>query len=150
MKVFAALFVVVTLSSIGLPGTNGFVGEFLILAGTFRQALSRGLDMHALALAIVAATGVLLSAIYMLNLVRRLLFGPIVHEENRNLKDLSFREVMVLMSLVALVFWIGIYPSPFLSRSEATVKAFVETYKARVHISDIPRQAIWAEGGEGR
>ena len=150
MKVFAALFVVVTLSSIGLPGTNGFVGEFLILAGTFRQALSRGLDMHALALGIVAATGVLLSAIYMLNLVRRLLFGPIVHEENRNLKDLSFREVMVLMSLVALVFWIGIYPSSFLSRSEATVKAFVETYKARVHMSDIPRQAIWAEGGEGR
>ena len=89
--VIAAVFVVVTLSSIGLPGTNGFVGEFLILSGTW---LSR---MHAAGpLAALAAVGVILGAVYMLLLVQRVFFGRIKKEENRSLSDLSVREGFVL------------------------------------------------------
>ncbi|MBM4395885.1 MAG: NADH-quinone oxidoreductase subunit M [Deltaproteobacteria bacterium] len=134
MKVYAALLVIVTLSSIGLPGTNGFVGEFLILAGTFREALSGGGAFRAigLALGIAAATGVVLGAVYMLTMVRKVLFGPIVHEENRALKDVSFREFAVLGALVVMVFWIGVYPSFFLSRTTASVRATLDAYKGRM------------------
>jgi NADH-quinone oxidoreductase subunit M len=134
MKVFAAVLVIVTLSSIGLPGTNGFVGEFLILAGTFREALSSGgaFRVVAIVLGVAATTGVVLGAVYMLTMVRKVLFGPIVHEENRDLKDLNGRELAVLGSLVALVFWIGIQPGFFLSKTEASVKRVVATYHERV------------------
>ncbi|MBP7127608.1 NADH-quinone oxidoreductase subunit M [Myxococcota bacterium] len=134
MKVFAAVLVIVTLSSIGLPGTNGFVGEFLILAGTFREALSSqgGFRTAGLILAVVATTGVVLGAIYMLSMVRRVLFGPIVHEENRTLPDVNGREFAVLAVLVVLVFWIGWNPRFFLSRSQASVTALVDRYHQRV------------------
>ena len=134
MKVFAAILLIITLSSIGLPGTNGFVGEFLILAGMFREALSgpAGFKALGIALGVVAATGIVLGAVYMLTMVRKVLFGPIVHDENRTLKDVNLREFVVLGSLVVLVFWIGIYPKPFLARTEASVKLLLDTYKSRV------------------
>jgi NADH-quinone oxidoreductase subunit M len=143
MKVFAFFMVVITLSSIGLPGTNGFVGEFLILAGTFREALSTGGDAGTamLVMGIVASTGVVLGAIYMLTMVRKVLFGPITHAENANLPDVTFREGFVLGTLVVLVFWIGIFPNVFLSRTTASVGALIDTCKGRTvlhRLADLP------------
>lgn len=133
MKVFAAILVIITLSSIGLPGTNGFVGEFLILAGTFRAALSSpAFSTMGLTLAILATSGVILGAVYMLTMVRKVLFGPITHDENKNLKDLNLREFAVMAVLILFVFWIGVFPGTFLSRSEATVQKLVDTYQTQI------------------
>jgi len=112
MPVYAAFFGVVTMSSIGLPMLNGFVGEFLILVGVF---LSRPL------VAVVATSGVVLAAVYMLWMYRRVMFGPVEHAENRSLIDLGLREKIVMLAMVIPIFWIGIYPAPFLSRIEPSV-----------------------------
>ncbi len=123
--VIAAVFVVVTLSSIGLPGTNGFVGEFLILSGTW---LSR---LHAPALmAALATVGVILGAVYMLLLVERLFFGPIRNEENRSLPDLSVREGFVLAPMIALILVMGLLPGPFLRPVKPSVDRLVQRFQA--------------------
>jgi NADH-quinone oxidoreductase subunit M len=109
LPVYGAVFLVVMLSSVGLPGTNGFVGEFLVLLGAFRA--------HAW-WAAVAATGVILSATYMLWMFQRVVFGPVTHEENRGLKDLSVRERLVFAPLILLIFWMGVMPQPFLDRMQ--------------------------------
>ena len=116
MPVFAAFFIVVTLSSIGLPGLNGFVGEFLILVGTFKAT---GLY------AVLAATGIILAAAYMLWMYQRVMFGELTKAENKVLKDLSGREILVLASVTLFIVWIGIYPNTFLSRIEPTVKSYL-------------------------
>jgi len=121
----AAVFLVVTLSSIGLPGTNGFVGEFLILSGTW---LSR---LHApAALAALAAVGVILGAVYMLLLVERVFFGPIRHQENRVLSDLSVREGFVLAPMIALILVMGLLPQPFLTPVKPSVDRLVQRFQA--------------------
>jgi NADH-quinone oxidoreductase subunit M len=117
MPVFAALFLVVSLSSIGLPGLNGFVGEFLTLLGAF-QALPT--------FAVIAALGVILAAVYMLWMYQRVMFGELTHEDNRHLRDLNLREVVVLVPIVLVIVWIGMYPQPFLTRIEASTRAIVE------------------------
>src|SRR5207248_11569471 len=86
MPVFAAVFLIITFSSVAVPGTNGFVGEFLVLLGTFRSPLQLGFGA-------AAATAVVLGAAYMLWMVQRVLFGQLTHRENLHLKDLSFREL---------------------------------------------------------
>ena len=111
MPVYAAFFLVVTLSSIGLPGTNGFVGEFLILLGAFRA--------HPVAGAI-STLGVVLGAVYMLTMYKDVFFGPVTNAINRQLKDLSAREVLVIAPIIVFIFWIGLFPRPFLSRIEPT------------------------------
>jgi NADH-quinone oxidoreductase subunit M len=113
MPVYATLFLIVTLSSIGLPGLNGFVGEFLILVGTFKA--------HTI-YAIVAATGVIFSAVYMLTMYQRVFFGQIKKPENSGLKDLHLREILIMAPILLFCFWIGLYPATFLNKSEATVK----------------------------
>jgi NADH-quinone oxidoreductase subunit M len=120
MPIFAAFFIVVTLSSIGLPGLNGFVGEFLILLGTFKAAGTY---------AVIAATGIILAAAYMLWMYQRVMFGELTKPENKVLKDLSGREILVLSGVTLFIFWIGIYPQTFLSRMEPTVNG----YLAQVH-----------------
>jgi NADH-quinone oxidoreductase subunit M len=117
MPIFAAFFLVVALSSIGLPGLNGFVGEFLVLLGAF-QAMPT--------FAIVGAAGVILAAVYMLWMYQRVMFGEVTHEENRHLIDLTLREVVVLAPVVLVIVWIGMYPQPFLTRMEASTTAIVE------------------------
>lgn len=112
MPVFATFLMIFTLSSIGLPLTNGFVGEFLILLGAFKANVTYG---------VLAATGVVLAACYMLWMYQRVIYGKITKPENEKLTDLTAREKLVLIPLVVLVFWIGIYPSPFLSRIEPAV-----------------------------
>jgi NADH-quinone oxidoreductase subunit M len=116
MPVFATFFMIIALSSIGLPFTNGFVGEFLILLGTFHSNQ---------VYAIIGASGVILAACYMLWMLQRVIFGKITKPENENLKDLSGRERLVLIPLVVLIFWIGVYPKPFLSRMEPAVKNII-------------------------
>jgi NADH-quinone oxidoreductase subunit M len=215
MPAFSVIFLIITLSSIGLPGTNGFIGEFLILAGSFNDALyhvlspptvvsgwhwvivavcalvalglvgriawrlgpgRRGRAMKgrdwalvvlqaaaAGGLALVAAvaldvplpklgewrvfmlvmagaatSGVVLGAVYMLSMVRRVFFGPVTHEENKGLKDLSAREAVVLIPLVAFVFLIGLAPNLFLSKTKASVDAWVEQYRPRVMATRAP------------
>jgi NADH-quinone oxidoreductase subunit M len=123
--VIAAVFVLVTLSSIGLPGTNGFVGEFLILSGTW---LSR---LHASAvLAGLAALGVVLGAVYMLKLVEQVFFGPIRKEENRSLGDLSVREGFVLAPMIVLILVMGLWPQPFLRPVKPSVDRLVQRFQA--------------------
>ncbi len=117
MPMFAAFFLVVSLSSIGLPGLNGFVGEFLVLLGAF-QTIST--------FAIIGALGVILAAVYMLWMYQRVMFGEVVHEANLHLKDLTLREVAVLVPVVLVILWIGLYPQPFLKRMEASTRATVE------------------------
>jgi NADH-quinone oxidoreductase subunit M len=119
MPGFAVCFMIVTLSSIGLPGLNGFVGEFLILLGAFETARPW---------AIVAALGVILSAIYMLWMFQRVMFGKIRHEANLLLKDLTPREWAVLVPVLVLIVWLGVYPDPFLRTMDASIAGLLETF----------------------
>jgi NADH-quinone oxidoreductase subunit M len=118
MPVFATVFVFTALVSIGLPGTSGFIGEFLALLGTFQT--------HPW-IALIATTGVIFAAYYMLPMVQRIWFNEVDRDENRNLPDLSRRELTVLAPLVAGMIWLGVYPKPFLERMEVTVAELVET-----------------------
>jgi NADH-quinone oxidoreductase subunit M len=116
MPVYAAFFMVITLSSVGLPGLNGFVGEFLILLGTFKRNP---------AFAAVAASGVIFAAVYLLWMFKRAMFGPLTNEKNRSLADLSAREIATLVPIVVLVVWIGVYPQTFLRKMDRSVEAFL-------------------------
>jgi NADH-quinone oxidoreductase subunit M len=111
MPGYAAVFLIITFSSIGLPGTNGFVGEFLILVGTFS---TEGRGVYA----VLGALGVILAAVYMLWMVQRVFFGPIKKVENERLRDLSVREWVVVAPLVLAVFFIGVFPQYFLDRMD--------------------------------
>jgi NADH-quinone oxidoreductase subunit M len=113
VPVFSALLLLVTFSSIGLPGLNGFIGEFLILLGAF--AVTPGWTA-------MAATGVVLGAVYMLWMCRRVLFGPLTRPENQKLADLNGRELLILAPIVALIVIMGVYPQPFLSRMKPSIE----------------------------
>jgi NADH-quinone oxidoreductase subunit M len=120
MPVFTAFFLIVTLSSIGLPLTNGFAGEFLILNGTYGSGFPWGR-----ALACVATLGVLLSAVYLLWMVKRVFWGPANAGEDsgtaRLHQDLDAREIAVMLPIVVLIFWMGVHPQTFLWQSETQV-----------------------------
>ena len=116
MPVYAAFFMIVTLSSIGLPGLNGFVGEFLVLLGTFGVNRVRGA---------IAATGVILSAVYMLWMYQRVMWGEVKNERNATLLDLAGRERAMLIPILVLIFWMGIYSSYFLRPMDASVMKLV-------------------------
>ncbi len=120
MPAYATIFMIVTLSSIGLPTTNGFIGEFLILLGTFK--------VNKMA-AVLAASGVILGAVYMLWMVQRVFYGEVTNPKNEKLKDLTCREYVYLLPLVALIFWIGLYPNFFLKKMHASVDHFIGQVK---------------------
>jgi len=125
LPVFATFFMIVTLSSIGLPGLNGFVGEFLILLGAFQANIWYG---------VFAASGVILAAVYMLWMFQRVMFGPVKHEENKLLKDLSVREIVVMVPLILFIVGIGVYPKPMLDRIEPAIQNVMR--KVPVEISN--------------
>jgi NADH-quinone oxidoreductase subunit M len=134
MPIYAVFFMIVTLSSIGLPGTNGFVGEFLILLGAFRSNVVYG---------VLAATGVILGAAYMLWMFQRVMFGKITRPENEKLKDLNAREITILVPMVVMIFLMGIYPKLFLSKMDASVEKFMKDFKERVEMkADLPSQKV--------
>lgn len=114
-----AAFVFVTMASVGLPGLNGFIGEFLMLLGAFGASKAIGL---------IATTGVIWSACYMLWLVSRTFFGEITRPENQGFKDLTFREAVVILPLAAVIAWTGFFPQSVLSKVEPSVQAFVTQY----------------------
>jgi NADH-quinone oxidoreductase subunit M len=116
MPVFAVFFMIATLASIGLPGLNGFIGEFLILNGAFNSTVL-GNPLYG----ILATTGVILAAVYMLWMFRRVMFGSIDHEENKILKDLNAREIGLLVPLVVFMIWIGVRPVDFMKYSEVQI-----------------------------
>jgi NADH-quinone oxidoreductase subunit M len=118
----AATFLVITLSSIGLPGTNGFVGEFLILIGTFTSKDLNG----AVPLSVVGATGVILGAVYMLWMYQRVFFGKDGKAASHGIDDLSVREWCTVAPLLAVIVWIGFYPQPLLGAIKEPVDAFVQ------------------------
>jgi NADH-quinone oxidoreductase subunit M len=125
MPVYAAMFVLFTMASVGVPGTNGFVGEFMVILSTIQ---SQALGQWALSQSTVAACGVILAAVYMLSVVQKVFFGPLDNPKNKDLEDLNTRESIALAPLAALVFAIGLFPNVMLSRMHESVAGVVERY----------------------
>jgi NADH-quinone oxidoreductase subunit M len=129
---FSAIFLLVALSSLGLPGLNGFVGEFLILVGAFRVSP---------ALAAVATTGIIFAAVYMLWMYQRVVFGAITHDENRRLPDLTPREWAVLAPVLLFIVWIGVYPRAFTGPTEASIEALIAQVQSKAGVAAAPPPA---------
>jgi NADH-quinone oxidoreductase subunit M len=125
MPIYAALFVVFTMASIGVPGTNGFVGEFMVIMGTI---VSQPLGRWATSQAAVAAFGVILAAVYMLSVVQKVFFGPLDNPKNKGLKDLNVRETLALAPLLILVFVVGLFPNVLLDRMKESVSGVIGRY----------------------
>jgi NADH-quinone oxidoreductase subunit M len=129
MPVYAVLTLIVSLSSMGLPGLNGFVGEFTILLGAFGgDALASSL-LSQRVLTGIAATGVILAAVYMLYMFQKMFLGPVDKEENQSLKDLNWREIATLVPLLVFIFWIGLYPQPFFALMAPAVDKLVAIFQ---------------------
>ncbi|MFQ5912589.1 MAG: NADH-quinone oxidoreductase subunit M [Nitrospinota bacterium] len=137
---FSAVLLVVTFSSIGLPGLNGFVGEFTLLVGSFQ--------VHRWA-TVGAALGIILAAVYMLWMIHRVVFGEVSREENRALRDLSLREWAVLAPIVLFVFWIGLAPRPFFNKMEASVDRLLKGISAKAERTASLPNAPWSANGRG-
>ncbi|PLY00441.1 MAG: NADH-quinone oxidoreductase subunit M [Desulfuromonas sp.] len=118
MPIFATIFMIVTFSSVGLPGTNGFVGEFLALMGAFESNLRWA--------AIIATSGVIFAAVYMLWMFQRVMFGELKNPANQELKDLNAREIVLMLPLLVFVFWIGIYPNTFFRKMTPSLEQLLE------------------------
>jgi len=118
VPVFTAAFLIITFSSIAVPGTNGFIGEFLVLLGTFKSNLGMGI-------ASVSVLGVILGAAYMLWMVQKVFFGPLTHRENQHLSDLSLREFATVLPFLILVLVMGLMPQPFLDRINPSTERFI-------------------------
>ena len=131
MPKYAFVFMIFMMASVGLPGTSGFVGEFLVLNGAFEANSLVGF---------LATTGIILGAAYMLYLYRRVIFGKITKDDVRTMLDLSWREKLIFAPLLVLVFWMGIYPSSFLEPMKPAVNFVID----RGHIASLPRPHLAA------
>ena len=129
MPIFGTLTLIVALSSMGLPGLNGFVGEFAILLGAWGAGGPTG-PLHSYWYAGIAAIGVILAAVYMLWMFQRMFLGEVTNPKNRGLLDLSRREILIMAPLVILIFWIGLYPAPFLRLLSPSVEALASSLQA--------------------
>jgi NADH-quinone oxidoreductase subunit M len=126
MPIYGALTLIVTLSSMGLPGLNGFVGEFTILLGAWDAGQTGG-PFGSYWFAGLAAVGVILAAVYMLFMFQKMFLGPVNKDENKSLKDLNWREIVTLAPLLIFIFWIGLYPKPFFTLMAPTVNKLVSS-----------------------
>jgi NADH-quinone oxidoreductase subunit M len=124
MPIYGVLTLIVALSSMGLPGLNGFVGEFTILLGAWGAGEATG-SLGSYWFAGLSAIGVILAAVYILFMFQKLFLGPVDKEENRALPDLNLREILVLVPLIVLIFWIGLYPKPFFDLMSPAVDQLV-------------------------
>jgi len=138
MPTYATIFLIITMSSIGLPLLNGFIGEFTILAGAFQRQISWG---------VWGCLGIVLGAAYMLWLYQRMMFGQITNPKNENLKDLNLREFATLMPLVVMAFWIGIYPKPFFRIIEKPVNQIVAKVQPGFFARPVQAAALPASEG---
>ncbi len=127
MPIYATIFVVITMASVGLPLTIGFIGEYLSLAGFFKVSP---------VMTILAGTSIILGAVYMLTVVKKTFFGPITKEENKKLKDLNGKELVALVPLVAISIWLGIYPKPILAPIDNSTKALVKLMHEKAQTKD--------------
>jgi len=119
---FAALLTLVSFSSIGLPGTNGFIGEFLVLIGSFKTVPI---------FTIIATTVVIFAAVYLLWAIQRILFNAFSKPENAHLTDLNPRELLIMVPLVIAIIWLGVYPAPVLRRMQVSAERFVSVVQGR-------------------
>jgi NADH-quinone oxidoreductase subunit M len=126
VPVMAAIALVVTLSSMGLPGLNGFVGEFTILAGSFQLSNALGSSWYAG----VATLGVILAAVYLLVMFEKVFMGPITNPDNQAMADLNWREIVILAAILVLIFWIGLYPKFFFDLMNPTVDNLVKVVRS--------------------
>jgi NADH-quinone oxidoreductase subunit M len=133
MPAYAFVFMVFTLANVGLPGTSGFVGEFLVLLGTFRVSTLY---------CTLAATGLFLGVAYMLYLYRRVIFGTITRTDLRNILDLSIREKVVFAPLLVLVVWMGVYPMSFLKPIQVSVDHLVQQVSAATQAAGLRRASL--------
>lgn len=124
MPVFSVIFLIVVFSSIGLPGLNGFIGEFLVLLGSY-NAPNLGTNLYV----IFSTTAVILSAVYLLWLYQRVMLGPVEHEENKNLKDVNKNELLTLIPILVFIVWIGVQPNTFLKVTENSVKQIITGFE---------------------
>ncbi|MHB0948744.1 MAG: complex I subunit 4 family protein [Gemmatimonadaceae bacterium] len=122
VPMFSAMLAIVTFSSIGVPGTNGFVGEFLVLIGAFRTYPW---------LAVVSSLVVIIAAAYLLWAIQRILFNPLDKPENEHIPDLNRRELAIMIPLVAAIVWLGVYPAPVLRRMQGAAERFVQHVETR-------------------
>jgi NADH-quinone oxidoreductase subunit M len=116
MPKYAVIFGIMTMASVGLPLTMGFVGEFLVLLGFYEVSL---------VMTIIAGTSIILGAVYMLSVLKKTFFGPITNPEVKKLKDLTPLETWSLVPLVLIVIWLGVYPKPVLAPIDNSVKAML-------------------------
>jgi NADH-quinone oxidoreductase subunit M len=117
VPIFATILTIVSLSSIGVPGTNGFIGEFLVLIGSFRtQPMAT----------VIAATSVIFAAAYLLWALQRIIYNPLTKPENEGIKDLNWREIGLLVPLLVAIVWLGVYPKPLLDKTEPAARRLVE------------------------
>ncbi len=128
MPVYGAITLIVALSSMGLPGLNGFVGEFAILLGAW-GAGQQGGALGSVWFAGLAAIGVILAAVYLLTMFQKMFLGPVDKEENRKLLDLNWREIVTMVPLLILIFWIGLYPKPFFNLMAPAVEQLIAAIK---------------------
>jgi NADH-quinone oxidoreductase subunit M len=135
VPVFSVILLVVTFSSIGLPGLNGFVGEFLILVGAFQWSRPA---------AVLGTAGIVFAAVYMLWMYQRVIFGEVRHEETRRLSDLTAREIWTLVPLLILIVWIGVYPKPFTAVTETAVAELLQVVRDK----QAPKAMAWGVPGE--
>ncbi len=131
MPAYAFVFMAFSLAAVGLPGTSGFVGEFLILLGTFRVSTTE---------CFLVATALFLGPMYMLYLYRRVIFGTLTRADLRGMLDLSPRETAIFVPLLLLVLWMGIYPSSFLRPIEASVDHIVAQATAATDAAGLRRE----------
>ncbi len=128
MPKYALIFMIFSLAALGLPGTSGFVGEFLILVGVFQVSII---------VTVLASLGIILAAAYMLWLYRRVVFGRIANSNLKNMKDLNKTELYIFSSLVILVIFFGIYPDPFFKTVDISINNLIENYQINLdfHLS---------------
>jgi len=147
MPIYAAMFMIITLSSIGLPGLNGFIGEFTILIGAFKALWMTTVVWNkaiSTIMVLLATSGIVLGAAYMLWLYQRVMFGKLDNPDNMNLKDLNLREAMTLIPIIVMCVWIGVYPKPFTEFMDAAVKNTVIAVNPDAAIAEMQMMQVQA------
>ena len=141
MPLYAAAFMIATLASIGLPGMSGFVGEFLVLVGTFKSVSLHGATIFA----VLGATGVVFGAVYMLWMYQRVFLGNCENPKNLGLKDLGLREVLILVPIFFFIFWMGLQPRPWLKSMEPALNSVIEHQESALSAASPEATTSWAD-----